>query len=279
MNDIDDIETLTMNQYIIFCDTCLKSCLVSGNKVNYFLSKCGRMFCDGCSSKECSACKTVCSKKQITNNMSPDVKMFLTESLANLRRAMQGQEYQTQRWKKLIKSMVPYTIKRNKKIKEQYYYYKKLTDEHLIFDVKLQQQMKQNEMTDQHLKELHQSYINVSLQLSQNMCDDNMFPSNDSQNFGNALNDSFFLNNFSPNSLDNPFQDDRLPQGQSKPTNRTKSQFGSHISAHRTQQSSRTFFQPPSRSNRTSANNYGYRSSVPSTIYKPITPKSFKRRL
>lgn len=246
-----------MNQYIIYCDKCFKSCLVTGNKVNYFLSKCGRIFCDGCSSSVCSTCKCVCNKKQITNNMNPETKSYLTETLSSLKRAIEGQEYQSRRWNKIIKVVLPYAMKQTKKIKEEQELLKKTIEEEQMIAEKLKLQMKENEKLEKQLKELQQTYMNNSIHSSQNTLNSNMFSPNDSLDYNKVTGNLFFMNNSSSNISIN----------------------SSHIGNLRTQQSHRTLLSTSSRNDRKSITSHGFRYTASSANFKPITPKLFKRRL
>lgn len=255
-----------MNPYTLFCDVCLKSSLITGNKVRYFIGKCAQIFCEACSGRVCSACKVVCNKKQISNNTEPDVKIYFLDSIPPLKRYLNGQEYQNNRIKKYLKFSIAHFGKKSKKLNELQAYVKKFQDEKNSVDLKIQQYNSKCEKMESRIKELELKKISdIQSQADQGAnIMFNMFP-NDTREIDNqALNDSFFVNNFSPDTSINM-------QHQGPTMSVFKSGFTSSR-APTNQASQDPFFQlttpcntKPERSHVPSS--YGYRHMAPSTIF------------
>ncbi|UXI19751.1 hypothetical protein NH340_JMT05694 [Sarcoptes scabiei] len=101
-----------MNNLIIFCENCYQSALFSKEKISFYLTSCGKIFCHNCQCfvSVCEKCGTNCAKKLISNNMEFQVKIFFKDCQSLSKKIYSIYCFQMNRYNLIIKHLLKQII-------------------------------------------------------------------------------------------------------------------------------------------------------------------------
>lgn len=272
-----------MDKTIIYCDLCFKSFQVTGDKINYNISrKCLQIFCEPCSKKICHKCKVVCDKQQVSNLSNDDQARFLISDFAALKTLIKSHEFQQKRTIRYGKYMMAYTVKIDQKISEIRSKNQKHQKQKALELQKLQECEKQCEMLKKNSKDLQQNIKNpiINCQLAENTFV--MDPPGNVENY--EQNNNFPHNDISSDSFHfDPFNTSASCINQFTPSRRSAQSIVNNARYRPRVLPGRPapLFQSTPLPNVDCNNSFGFSRSIPSTVYsrpKQITSKTFSRR-
>lgn len=111
-----------MNGYVIYCNSCYTNSFSANQSLQqYFITSCGKVICQKClpSQANCNKCGPNCSRKLISNQMGSDMDMFFKDIPSNIKRMLQAEMFQQNRYKQFIKYQYQQIISLKRMVQEQ----------------------------------------------------------------------------------------------------------------------------------------------------------------
>lgn len=101
-----------MDGFLIFCDRCFQTALKTNGYIDYYLTTCGKIFCQNCISLQtgCSKCGPNCSMKKMDNHINNDCQLFFKDYDCLLNQLRLIQSYQTNRYQTNIKQLIKQNV-------------------------------------------------------------------------------------------------------------------------------------------------------------------------
>lgn len=96
-----------MNCFVIYCDICYQTPLITKDQLNYLVTSCGKIICNNCSTKYidlCPKCKSIkCQRKLINNQLDINVQTFLKSTKNQINNLQNVDRFQRKRMKHFAK--------------------------------------------------------------------------------------------------------------------------------------------------------------------------------